>query len=77
MLGIIRYIIINSIDKHRLPCSHVGVKETPFTLCKRPDFYFVQVDEELVFADAVIVHPVFFCQLSQRQDIGDASWVEP
>ena len=39
--------------------SHVGVEETPLALCKRPDFYFWQVDKELVFAGAVVGHPVF------------------
>ena len=55
--------MIYSIDEHRFPCSHIGVEETPLSLCKISDSAYWQVDEELVFYGAVVGHPVFICHL--------------
>ena len=56
--------MIYSIKDYRpLPRSHVGVEETPLALCEGPDLSSGQLDKELVFAGAVVGHPVFFRHL--------------
>ena len=52
--------MIYSIKEWRLPHIHVRAEETPLSLCEGPDLSFWQVDEELVFAGAVVGHPLFF-----------------
>ena len=52
--------MIYSIKEYRLPCSHVGVEETPLTFFEGTDLSFGQVYEELVFTGTVVGHPVFF-----------------
>ena len=51
--------VLNStvLTKHRFPCGHIGVEETPFALCEGSDFSPWQVDNELVFSGAVVGHP--------------------